>query len=154
MKKERILLTKDTISHSFAIVIPILFFAAFLIYGLCVYKHYGISWDEPIERDSSLITYEYTHPVIKDWVTETVNFKELPDFEDYHYRYYGTAIQQPLVWAESHNGFQMSYHDIYEMRHLYVFLLLVVIRLLKWYFLFLCLMRVFVCGWRCIVGNS
>lgn len=123
MKKERILLTKDTISHSFAIVIPILFFAAFLIYGLCVYKHYGISWDEPIERDSSLITYEYTHPVIKDWVTETVNFKELPDFEDYHYRYYGTAIQQPLVWAESHNGFQMSYHDIYEMRHLYVFLL-------------------------------
>ena len=52
----------------------ILFFAVFLLYGLLTVKDYGISTDELIERESSLITYRYMVSSVADVVTETVNF--------------------------------------------------------------------------------
>ena len=103
-------------------VLAILFFTLFLIYGICVYRDYGFSWDEGIERNSSLITYGYLFPSVKETVTDTLNFEGLAEFHEYKDRYYGMAMQLPLVAAEHLTGFTMDYQQIYYMRHLYVFL--------------------------------
>ena len=90
--------------------VVILFFAAFFLYGLMVVKDYGISTDELIERESSLITYKYIMPSVSDVVTETVNFPELTPLKEYKDRYYGMAVQIPAVVVEHLFGFQQMPH--------------------------------------------
>ncbi len=109
--------------HHPAPMAALFLFILFLIFGFKAYNDYGISWDEPIERESSLVTWKYLRPEDSSLITETVNFNMVPNLHDYQYRYYGTAAQLPLVLAESLTGFTMSLHDVYLMRHLYVFLL-------------------------------
>lgn len=109
--------------HNPARIAALFLFILFLFYGFKAYNDYGLSWDEPIERESSLVTWKYLHPEDGTLVTDSVNFNMLPELHDYHYRYYGTAAQLPLVLAESLTDFTMSLHDVYLMRHLYVFLL-------------------------------
>lgn len=104
-------------------IAAVFLFILFLFYGFKAYNDYGISWDEPIERESSLVTWKYLHPEDAALVTDSVNFNMVPELHDYHYRYYGTAAQLPLVLAESLTDFTMSLHDVYLTRHLYVFLL-------------------------------
>ena len=88
----------------------ILFFAVFLLYGLLTVKDYGISTDELIERESSLITYRYMVSSVADVVTETVNFPELTPLLEYKDRYYGMAVQIPaFVWISS--GYPKSISD-------------------------------------------
>lgn len=101
----------------------ILFFTAFLLYGLLTVKDYGISTDELIERESSLITYRYMVPSVADVVTETVNFPELVPLLEYKDRYYGMAVQIPAVVVEHLFGFRLDIRKVFLMRHLYNFLM-------------------------------
>lgn len=101
----------------------ILFFAVFLLYGLLTVKDYGISTDELIERESSLITYRYMVPAVADVVTETVNFPELTPLLEYKDRYYGMAAQIPAVVVEHLFGFHLDIRKVFLMRHLYNFLM-------------------------------
>lgn len=101
----------------------ILFFAVFLLYGLFTVKDYGISTDELIERESSLITYRYMVPSVADVVTETVNFPELTPLLEYKDRYYGMAVQIPAVAVEHLFGFRLDIRKVFLMRHLYNFLM-------------------------------
>ena len=101
----------------------ILFFTAFLLYGLLTVKDYGISTDELIERESSLITYRYMVPSVADVVTETVNFPELVPLLEYKDRYYGMAVQIPAVVVEHLLGFRLDIRKVFLMRHLYNFLM-------------------------------
>lgn len=41
----------------------------------------------------------------------------------YEYKYYGTAIQIPIVFIEDIFGFQLSTRQIYLIRHFYNFLI-------------------------------
>lgn len=101
----------------------ILFFAVFLLYGLLTVKDYGISTDELIERESSLITYRYMVPSVADLVTETVNFPKLTPLLEYKDRYYGMAVQIPAVVVEHLFGFHLDIRKVFLMRHLYNFLM-------------------------------
>lgn len=131
MKLSRI----KTISPSRLAVI--LFFAAFLIYGLLTVRDYGITWDEGIEHQSSLTAYKYMFPQVSEIVTDTVDFKsqEMPledfwkhyygpveDYKTYKDRYYGVAAQLPTTFIEHLCGFELSYQQIYLLRHVYTFL--------------------------------
>ena len=44
-KKEKILITA--------------FFIIYILIGLCIFKDYGISWDEPLRREHGLVTMNY-----------------------------------------------------------------------------------------------
>ena len=101
----------------------ILFFAVFLLYGLLTVRDYGISTDELIERESSLITYRYMVPSVADVVTETVNFPELTPLLEYKDRYYGMAVQIPAVVVEHLFGFHLDIRKVFLMRHVYNFLM-------------------------------
>jgi len=41
------------------VFIPLLFFSGFLAIGLSIYKDYGVTWDDPIQRQLGLATYNY-----------------------------------------------------------------------------------------------
>ena len=80
---------------------------------------YGITVDETVERNSTLISYQYAF--------ETLFGKDLAlsdqPLETYKDRYYGVTLQMPTVVAEHLTGFTMPSRDIYMMRHLWTFLI-------------------------------
>ncbi len=100
----------------------LLFFVCFLLYGLATVKDYGVSTDEVIERESSLAAYKYMVPSVSDIVTDSVDFTQVPELKDYVYRYYGVAVQLPMVFVEHLFGFQLDIRKVFLMRHLANFL--------------------------------
>ncbi len=98
----------------------ILYFAVYFVIGLCVYKDYGVTVDEEIQRDRSLVNYKY--------INETLMGRGVPGLEDVlemseeNHSYYGTAMQMPMVVVEDLHGFTMTTREVYLMRHLYNFI--------------------------------
>lgn len=96
----------------------------YLLIGALIYDDYGSGPDEGIERQTSLVNFQYAAdqlriPIPKEWKGF---LSYLPDLKTYRDRYYGTALHQPLVLIEALTNFQMSARDFYHMRHAYVFL--------------------------------
>ena len=89
-------------------LIIIAFFSIFLICGLLSVKDYGLSWDEPGQRNNGLVAYEY---VVNDD----------PAILTYHARQYGTVFELPLIFIEKILDLKTS-QQIYFMRHLVTFL--------------------------------
>lgn len=86
-----------------------LFFSIILIIALLIYKDYGISWDEPLQRDTGLFIYSFVHN----------NDKKLLKQAD---KYYGPSFEYFLILTE--NVFKLdTFTKIYEFRHLINFLL-------------------------------
>ncbi len=101
--------------------IVLLFFALFFLYGCFVSDDYGISADESVQRNHSLVMYNELFLKGKEYDTQTINTASLPPLREYGANY-GVILQLPLVFAEHMRGFEMTYQEIYTMRHFYVFL--------------------------------
>lgn len=101
--------------------LTVFFFLLLFIVGIAGAKDYGISYDEIIERNSSLITYKYIVPGLEETVTDTVNFSALPDLPVYVDRYYGMVLQEIPVIIEHIFGFQLSYRNVFFLRHFFTF---------------------------------
>lgn len=97
-----------------------LYFVIYFMVGIYVYKDYGFSTDEPIQWERSIVTYKYiNHEIFHREVPELVNITSLEDFD---HRYYGTAIQMPMVFIEDLFNFSLTTQQIFYMRHLITFL--------------------------------
>ena len=79
-------------------------FILFLFTGILTNQHYGFSWDEPQQRATGLVNYDYIF----------TDSKELNSWVD---RDYGVAFELPLIFAEKILGLD-SDRDIYPIRHL------------------------------------
>lgn len=101
------------------ILVAIVFVCMFLV-GLLYYQDYGISVDEPIQRDHSLITYRYIMQQV--FHRDVKELAGLPDLQEYEHRYYGTFLQLPMVFLEDLNNFQTDLGDVYRTRHLITFI--------------------------------
>ncbi len=95
-------------------------FALFLLYfiiGISLYKDYGISTDEPDERESTFTNIKYA--------LDTLGYETLQgangDLENYQYKYYGVAIQVPPALVEWSRDFPGG-AEIWQIRHLWTFL--------------------------------
>jgi hypothetical protein len=86
-----------------------LFFAGLLIIGLAVFRDYGISWDENVQRRYGEMVYSYIAKGEEDI------------FSDRH-RHYGPAFQLLLRSIEEAAGIEDS-RNVYLMNHLMTFLL-------------------------------
>ncbi|MGA3014856.1 MAG: glycosyltransferase family 39 protein [Bacteroidales bacterium] len=86
--------------HFFACLI----FLASLASGLVVFSNYGIAWDEPLQRDIGLRSYNYI-------------FKGDTTLNDFKNRDYGVAAELPLVFLEKALRLKDS-RSIYLVRHL------------------------------------
>ncbi|MGD2278754.1 MAG: hypothetical protein PVH45_01510 [Candidatus Omnitrophota bacterium] len=105
-------------------MIVILFFASLLVVGVCIYRDYGISWDELVSRNNGLLTYKYV-------------FQGDPELLTYWDRYYGTSFELVLLLIEKAIGFDDP-RGIFFMRHFATFLLFYLGAIL---FYFLCRKR-------------
>lgn len=85
------------------------FFVFYFLLGVFIFRHYGISWDEPTSRDNGTIAYQYVTRQNSDLLT-------------YADRDYGTAFELPLVMVEKAAGVTSS-QQIYYLRHFLTFLL-------------------------------
>lgn len=95
----------------------VLAFAAFLLVGILIYRDYGISADEPTERVSTLVNAKY---ILNTLGVDKATEIEVPDLEDYEYKYYGTFLQMPTMIFEFHDE---DLRSVFHGRHLYTFTL-------------------------------
>ena len=92
----------------------IIFFVLFLITGLSIYRDYGVSWDEPISRDSNgILNYDF----IRTGNPEAV----IKGNEKYH----GPAFEIALVIAEKIIK-PTDFRQTYFLRHLLTFIVFAV----------------------------
>lgn len=92
-------------------ILVFLFFAAYLLVGVGIFKDYGISNDEPTERNKGIMAVRYA--MFRD--------QELLTHKDS--RHYGTAFEMLLVAIEKILNLTKDPRAIYLMRHLVTFLL-------------------------------
>ncbi|MBD5526802.1 MAG: hypothetical protein HDR02_00090 [Lachnospiraceae bacterium] len=95
----------------------VILFGAYFMMGILVYKDYGISTDEPDERETTFTNLKYAMDTLGIDGLEGAN----GDLENYDYRYYGIAMQIPpalVEWAKDFPGGA----TIYYMRHLWTFI--------------------------------
>lgn len=105
-------------------ILLIILYTVFLFWGLFSYRDYGISYDEPIQRNHGLVNFKYAYKLVQE-DTEVPEILESisGNLEEYSAKYYGIGIKIPLILAEYLNGFNMTKQQIYHMNHLYTFLL-------------------------------
>ncbi|MDP8298792.1 MAG: tetratricopeptide repeat protein [Candidatus Tantalella remota] len=99
----------DTIEKRHRMVVC-LFFIAFLIVGIGIYKDYGVSWDEPRQRELGELSVDYV----------TRGDTRILEHQD---RFYGPVFEMILVAVERAGGEGRSARDTYFLRHLITFLL-------------------------------
>jgi len=105
--------------------IAILIFVIYFIAGMLIYRDYGISTDEGVERMTSLVNY--VHVMGRFMATSDSehvqhilqNTSPLTEWFD---RYYGVALQTLTVIIEHMRGFEMTYREIFLMRHAFTFI--------------------------------
>lgn len=90
----------------------IIIFCLLVILSLFTYSDYGVSWDEPIQREMGEVSYNYAM-----YGDRTL--------DKYIERDHGTAWEVPLIFFERWLGLTDS-RDIYLMRHLASHLLFLV----------------------------
>jgi hypothetical protein len=89
-------------------IVVLIFFLTLLAVGIGVYRDFGISWDEPFQREYGRAVYDY------------ISSGDLRMFEGPN-KYYGPVFEVTLVAIERILGLEDS-RDIYMMRHLATFL--------------------------------
>ena len=119
--------------------------AVMLIVGIYTYQDYGITLDEGVERKTAFLNYQYAY---KRLTGETVGKFFNIELEEYKDRYYGVALQLPMVFAEHMTGFTMPLRDAFLMRHLYTFVLCMA----GWVCFYLFCKQVFNNSWIALLG--
>ena len=103
----------------------ILIFAIYFLVGLLIVGDYGLSTDEPMERRTSLVNYVYVmerfmiaseHETVQEVLHGTPYIMEWSD------RFYGVALQTLTVLVEHARRFDMTYQEIFVMRHTFTFI--------------------------------
>ena len=100
--------------------IVILYFVIYFAVGTGIYKDYGFSTDESAEWEESIVAYKYINSsFFQRDVPELIGVTGLEEFD---HRYYGTAMQMPMVFIEDLFDFSLTTQQIFYMRHLITFL--------------------------------
>ena len=94
-------------SHLFHIL-AIAALIVILLVGLCTYRDYGLTFDERVERFSSIVNYQYILQKLFGLELRVID-KDLWDWTD---QYYGVAFQLPMVLVEHINHFSIPQHEV------------------------------------------
>lgn len=88
-------------------------FIGLLLTGISVYKDYGISWDEEMQReDNGIVNYNYIH---------SGNYESLINGNE---KYHGPAFEIALIYIEKILDLKRT-RNIYLMRHFVTFLVFI-----------------------------
>ena len=99
--------------------IVIAYMVIYFTIGLLTFKDYGISIDEQVQRQHSLVSYKY---ICEKYLGRDLSgyevFSYIPDIEGYSSKYYGILLQLPFVAIEDIFDFSLQTRTIYLIRHL------------------------------------
>jgi len=103
------------------------FFLSWLFIGLAIYKDYGISWDETIERTTGIVNLNYIGEQFRlNWIlnSETLAKYRGHQLIEYRDRIFGPffAIVSVALERVFHIGSGWNEQLIYQFRHLLTFL--------------------------------
>jgi hypothetical protein len=92
--------------------LPFTFFYIILfIIGIVIYKDYGISWDEGMQRnDNGIVNYNY------------INYNNYDALINGNEKFHGPVVEIAFIYLEKAFGLKTS-RDIYQFRHLLTFLI-------------------------------
>ena len=104
----------------------------FLFWGLSVFRDYGISWDEEIQRNRYLAGLRTAITIFagQDKVPEALNKEEITSLGVGR-----LGIKLPLALIEAAKGFSMTNEKVFKIHHLYYFLIFWVSAFFAWYLL-------------------
>ncbi len=127
---------------------PVIFFAVYLILGICVFRDYGAIVDDPTERYTSLTVFNSLFPYTCTAAEQNEACPEKVDLYTYWDKNHGSFLQQPMALMEYLKHYQMDLKTVYQMRHLWTFLNV----FLSQIFFFLLLRKRFKSVWAGILG--
>lgn len=90
-------------------------FTTFLVIKLLITPDFGISVDEPIQRNHRLVNFKQIVTTFKLSNLLPKHLENLPDLQNYPHRFYGVATQLPLVFMEFN-----SFFDYQNRVHWYI----------------------------------
>ncbi|WP_035567967.1 hypothetical protein [Hymenobacter sp. IS2118] len=97
-----------------------LFFGGLLLLGLLLTPDYGMSWDEPAEREAGYVSLQYVAQRLAPYVPQSPYLTGWPVLRTYRDADHGVAFQLPMAVMEA----IFSRHDLqraYWLRHFLVF---------------------------------
>lgn len=118
---------------------------AMLVVGRYTYQDYGMCIDEHWERKTAVLNYEYVVETLTDIEVEHPYEESLSEYRE---RYYGAALQMPMVLMEHLTDFTMPLRDAFLLRHLYTFVLCMG----GWICFYLFCKKVFQNSWLALLG--
>lgn len=99
-----------------------IFFFIYISIGMVLFQDYGISWDEPTERKTGIVSAIYIVEYFDlDILKGKIQEAEKIPLEIYEDNVYGVAFQLPVLLLEQLLGITDS-RDIYLFRHIMTFL--------------------------------
>ncbi|QNE41236.1 hypothetical protein F1C16_17585 [Hymenobacter sp. NBH84] len=104
-------------------VIVLLFFSAILMLGLSVYRDYGVSWDEPVDRANGAVNLKYVaERLAPQLIRQNAAYASIPPLANYSDNDHGVAFELPLaaLGVLFARGDSAAY---YHLRHLLIFVL-------------------------------
>ncbi len=118
-------------------VLVLFFFIVVLVVGFNIYGDYSVNVDEVTQRKHALINYVFINEEVLGrnmdklrwtdaWINEDINEltgEQGEGLRNYRSRSYGVALQLPTVLIEDINDFQFTSQQLYQMRHIYNFII-------------------------------
>ncbi|RTQ47527.1 hypothetical protein EJV47_19100 [Hymenobacter gummosus] len=99
------------------------FFLGVLLLGLAVYRDYGVSWDEPVDRLNGAVNAKYVaERLAPELARRQANYALIPRLMDYPDQDHGVVFELPSALLLKALGLQEP-QQAYHARHLMIFLL-------------------------------
>lgn len=95
-----------------------LVFSLYFLSGLFLYRDYGVSWDEPLQRFNAIISTNY----ILGRISPAAAIEEALPLSDYVNRDYGVAFDLPVYLLELFLKIDPEQAEVFYLRHLLTFL--------------------------------
>ncbi|UOR04781.1 hypothetical protein MUN82_17770 [Hymenobacter aerilatus] len=115
-------LTRWSNSPWFERIVVGLFFGLLLLLGLYVYRDYGVSWDEPVDRDNGAVNLKYVLERVAPQLIhqQRTTYASIPPLTNYPDNDHGVAFELPLavLGVLVARGDSAAY---YHLRHLSIF---------------------------------
>ncbi|HOR55515.1 MAG TPA: hypothetical protein PLU92_02760, partial [Flexilinea sp.] len=98
--------------------ITVLIFIILLGTGLFIFDDYGVTVDEPIERQTGLVNLKF---ILQNLFQKPLpnELSTMPDLQNYKDKYYGVFLQFPTILFEYFTNFRYDISSIFKLRHLW-----------------------------------
>ena len=107
--------------HNILVLINAIILIIFFIVGVFIFDDYGVTVDEPIERQTSLVNLKFILTELSHkYIPESLS--TLPNLGNYQFSDYGVILQFPTVLFEYFTDFRYDISSIFKLRHLWTFL--------------------------------